>query len=410
MGFDHVALCAGAGKPTVLDMPNGLARGVRTASDFLMALQLTGAAKKDSIANLQVRLPVVVIGGGLTAIDTATESLAYYPVQVEKFLARYETLVAEHGEAAVRGRVERRRARDRRGVHRARPGDPRRARRGGARGPRSPRIAELLQRLGRRHHRLSPPADRFSPSYTLNHEEVEKALEEGIRFAEGLTPLAVEVDGQWRRHARSRSTGQQGGEKIEATAARAHHPGRRRHAAQHRAGARGRDARLHRRQVLPRARRGRRAGDARAGLQARRGARADVPPRRRPLHDVLRRPASVVRRQRGEGDGRRQAGLSGRDAHAGEARRRRSRSPQRDPRRGQQRLARHGRARRAPDADHRRGRGRGAGGGAQLRARPVLSPAELRGALAEDRRHPARHGRPGADRRLGRPGQGPALD
>src|SRR5262249_24936658 len=33
-----------------------------------------------------------------------------------------------------------------------------------------------------------------SPSYTLNHEEVEKALEEGIRFGEELTPLAVEVD------------------------------------------------------------------------------------------------------------------------------------------------------------------------------------------------------------------------
>src|SRR5208282_4555203 len=66
------------------------------------ALQLTGAAKKDSIANLTVRLPVVVIGGGLTAIDTATESLAYYPVQVEKFLSRYETLVAAKGEAAVR--------------------------------------------------------------------------------------------------------------------------------------------------------------------------------------------------------------------------------------------------------------------------------------------------------------------
>ena len=43
----------------------------------------------------------MVIGGGLTAIDTATESLAYYPVQIEKFLARYEELVAERGAQAV---------------------------------------------------------------------------------------------------------------------------------------------------------------------------------------------------------------------------------------------------------------------------------------------------------------------
>ena len=38
LGFDHVALCAGAGRPTVIPMKNGLARGVRQASDFLMAL------------------------------------------------------------------------------------------------------------------------------------------------------------------------------------------------------------------------------------------------------------------------------------------------------------------------------------------------------------------------------------
>src|SRR5258707_6654244 len=102
MGFDHVALCAGAGRPTVIPMKNGLARGVRQASDFLMALQLTGAAKNNSVTNLQIRMPIVVIGGGLTAVDAATESLAYYVVQVEKFLERYETLVSDRGEREVR--------------------------------------------------------------------------------------------------------------------------------------------------------------------------------------------------------------------------------------------------------------------------------------------------------------------
>ena len=67
-------------------MKNNLIRGIRKASDFLMALQLTGAFKREALPNLQARLPAVVIGGGLTAIDTATELMAYYPAQVEKFL------------------------------------------------------------------------------------------------------------------------------------------------------------------------------------------------------------------------------------------------------------------------------------------------------------------------------------
>ena len=46
----------------------------------------------------------MVIGGGLTAMDIATESLAYYVVQVEKFLLRFEVLAAELGEDAVRDR------------------------------------------------------------------------------------------------------------------------------------------------------------------------------------------------------------------------------------------------------------------------------------------------------------------
>src|SRR5213078_3518599 len=78
-------------------------RGVRKASDFLMALQLTGAYKRSALANLQVRLPAVVIGGGLTAIDTATELLAYYIIQIEKTADRIETLIAERGEEGALG-------------------------------------------------------------------------------------------------------------------------------------------------------------------------------------------------------------------------------------------------------------------------------------------------------------------
>ncbi|HEY3846138.1 MAG TPA: FAD-dependent oxidoreductase, partial [Acetobacteraceae bacterium] len=193
MGFDHIALCLGAGKPTVLDIPNGLARGVRAASDFLMALQLTGAAKLSSIANLQVRLPVVVIGGGLTAIDTATESLAYYVRQVEKFSARYRTLVAERGETAVRRRwnAEETTVADEFLMHAAAIQVERDA---AALESRAPRLSQLLDQWGGAtiayRRRLID-----APSYTLNHEEVAKAMEEAVHFAENLTPRAVELDG-----------------------------------------------------------------------------------------------------------------------------------------------------------------------------------------------------------------------
>jgi NADPH-dependent glutamate synthase beta subunit-like oxidoreductase/NAD(P)H-flavin reductase len=177
-GFDHIALCAGAGRPTVLEtIPNGFARGVRAASDFLMALQLTGAAKRESIANLQIRLPIVVIGGGLTAIDTATESLAYYAVQVEKFLSRWEALPQKPEWSAEEREIADEFLAHARALRKAKPEE---------------RLA-LLQSWGG-----STIAYRRrmvdSPSYTLNHEEVAKALEEGIMFLEGLTPERIEVD------------------------------------------------------------------------------------------------------------------------------------------------------------------------------------------------------------------------
>ncbi|MDQ6760819.1 MAG: FAD-dependent oxidoreductase, partial [Acidobacteriota bacterium] len=191
-GFDHVALCAGAGRPTIIPMKNGLAKGVRQASDFLMALQLTGAAKTNSVANLQIRMPVVVIGGGLTAIDTATESLAYYPIQVEKFLSRYEELVAAQGEQVVRaGWTSEESTTAEQFVAHARAIRAERAQ--AAREGRTPNLIGLLNTWGgvtiAYRRRLID-----SPSYTLNHEEVSKALEEGVQFAECLSPESVEVD------------------------------------------------------------------------------------------------------------------------------------------------------------------------------------------------------------------------
>ncbi|MDI9349370.1 MAG: FAD-dependent oxidoreductase [Candidatus Symbiobacter sp.] len=218
MGFDHIALCLGAGRPTLLGLPNFLAKGVRQASDFLMALQLTGAAKADSLANLQLRLPVVVIGGGLTAIDTATEALAYYRVQVEKFLTRYEKLVAAQG--VNQG-----------GIAAARQGwtaedteiaeefiahaTALRAERAAA--ARENRVADeisLLQRWGGAtlvyRRRLVD-----APSYTLNHEEVQKGMEEGIFFSENLAPVAVEID-QYGAAQGLRVAGESDGTKFES--------------------------------------------------------------------------------------------------------------------------------------------------------------------------------------------------
>jgi NADPH-dependent glutamate synthase beta subunit-like oxidoreductase/NAD(P)H-flavin reductase len=190
-GFDHIALCTGAGKPTILGIPNGLAPGVRQASDFLMALQLTGAARADTLANLQIRLPVVVIGGGLTAIDTCTEALAYYPVQVERFLTRYEQLCARRGAAHVRARwtVEEQAIGDEFLSH----AQSLRAKRAAAAAEgREADITGLLRTWGgaRVVYRRTMTA---SPAYR-NHEEIAKALEEGIAFGENLTPVAVEVD------------------------------------------------------------------------------------------------------------------------------------------------------------------------------------------------------------------------
>ena len=190
--FHHVAIAAGAGRPTIIDMKNNLACGIRKASDFLMALQLTGAFKRSALPNLQVQLPAIVIGGGLTAIDTATELFAYYPVQVEKVIDRYEQLVQETGEAAVlQCFSDRERAILNEFIAHGKAVRAERARASAAGEP--PDFVKLVRSWGgvsiAYRKRMVD-----SPAYRLNHEEVIKSLEEGITFIECMNPEEAIVD------------------------------------------------------------------------------------------------------------------------------------------------------------------------------------------------------------------------
>ncbi|MCC7124506.1 MAG: FAD-dependent oxidoreductase [Acidobacteria bacterium] len=225
MGIDHVAIAAGAGRPTIIDIRNNLIRGIRKASDFLMALQLTGAFKKDALSNLQVRLPAVVIGGGLTGVDTATELMAYYPIQVEKTLTRFEALSQAAdgadkalGESRVRGVMDA----EELGIldeflehGRAVRSERARAMAAGE----APNFIPLIREWGgvtlAYRKRLQD-----SPAYRLNHEEVSKAFEEGIAFAENMNPVEAVADpaGHVQAMVFTHPTAEGGEERVELPA------------------------------------------------------------------------------------------------------------------------------------------------------------------------------------------------
>ena len=284
---------------------------------------------------------------------------------------------------------------------------------------RAARVVELLQQWGgvtiAYRRRLID-----SPSYTLNHEEVEKALEEGIRFAEGLTP-----------HRRSKST---------RTAARS--------------ALAGLAAAQRRRRRLARVRRARRCRRARSSIAA--GTQPNTVLAREDaahfhldgkyfrLLDEDGQPVKPVHgsRQAREARGadrascrwardrassatciRRSSATSSRRWRARSrvtrssrgcstrSRRRPSATDASSSRMLDDELRATRRARRAADADDRRGRRARAGGGARA-SRPGSSTGcrISNRSRAARRRHAARDGRPGAHRRLGRSRAGPRLD
>ncbi len=192
MGFDHFVVAVGAGLPKALSIPGSMAPGMRQANDFLMALQLGNAAKASSLTNLQVRLPAVVIGGGLTGVDTATEIQAYYITQVEKIAKRHALLAKKHGEEVLRQELDAASQEilaEYLAHGKALQAERERAKQQGV----PPNFIKLVQAWGgvtivyRR-------SLQESPAYINNHEELKKALEEGIYYIEGIEPRAVQLD------------------------------------------------------------------------------------------------------------------------------------------------------------------------------------------------------------------------
>ncbi len=224
LGFDHIGLALGAGKPKLWKQKNAFPQGVRMASDFLMALQLTGAYREDTLAALQIELPAVVIGAGLTAVDTATEVLAYYALQVERFAQRHRALreagwqpkgrSTDYFEALSpvdRAKAERFIAHGeilidekRRAALEGRPGN----------------VLPHLQAWGGVRLIYRRPLEE-SPAYRLNHEELQKGLAEGIWVLEQTEVLEVLSDATGAlRGLRLQSADQEGAEyELEAKTA-----------------------------------------------------------------------------------------------------------------------------------------------------------------------------------------------
>lgn len=192
MGFDHFVVAVGAGLPKALPITGSLAPGMRQANDFLMALQLGNAAKPSSLTALQIRMPCVIIGGGLTGVDTATEAQAYYITQVEKTLHRYEVLLLEHGEDYINQKLDRA-SREILAEYLRHGREVKQEREKARQENRQPNFIKLIRSWGgvTIAYRRSMQE---SPAYINNHEELSKALQEGIYYLEGMEPTAADLN------------------------------------------------------------------------------------------------------------------------------------------------------------------------------------------------------------------------
>ncbi|MGU9987187.1 MULTISPECIES: palindromic element RPE5 domain-containing protein [unclassified Rickettsia] len=185
LGFDHIAFCIGAGKPKILDIENFDVKGVKTASDFLMTLQSGGAFLENSNTNMLIRMPIAVIGGGLTSLDAATESLYYYKKQVESFVKDYEFAVAKYGKDYTENDwTEEDKEIAEEFIAHAKLFE---------KAKNNEELKEVFKKLGGATIYYRGKLQ-DSLAYKLNHEELIYALALGVNFEENMQPLRINND------------------------------------------------------------------------------------------------------------------------------------------------------------------------------------------------------------------------
>jgi NADPH-dependent glutamate synthase beta subunit-like oxidoreductase/NAD(P)H-flavin reductase len=182
-GFEHVACALGAGAPRLPSLAeNALPKGVKTASDFLMALHSAGARQDLATTNLQIRMPIIVVGGGLTGVDTATEAKAYYPVQVARYARQWRSLPAAlQRQFLVNLPAADFEVHDEFLAHAAEfEANPK-------------NIHQLISTMGGVTLMYRKDITQ-SPAFTLNRDELTKALSEGIKVITGISPVGYTLD------------------------------------------------------------------------------------------------------------------------------------------------------------------------------------------------------------------------
>ncbi len=179
LGFDHIALCLGAGKPKYINSDSYFLKGVKSAADFLMSLQQGGNYLDQSNSNLLLRMPVIVIGCGLTAIDSAVEAFHYYSTQVKKILNLYEQKLIDLHELSYEDKtIAEEFITHAKLLRQARS---------------SREKLDILQQLGGVTICYRKEI-KNSPAYKRNHEEIEQAKAIGVKFLENISPLEVKAD------------------------------------------------------------------------------------------------------------------------------------------------------------------------------------------------------------------------